>query len=182
MATEGRDRALEALRRANLAYREAELDRRNAIIEASQAGAALREISEAVEKDISPEVIRGVVGPRAGVAFEWGGDIFEISEPQTRALIYKADGYGAGAFPADVAKLDAGTDWLVAAAALGPRMRRVHVGLDAVPLRLKHDEAFALYQILRLTFMTGLTPIADLLSRLHNDFGSAALTTRTGRR
>src|SRR6266849_6565624 len=112
-STTAAERALERLRQAHAAYQDATVRRREAIIEASHAGCALREISEAVQNNLSHEVIRGIVGPRAGVAFELGDEIFQTSEPQTRALIYKADGYARGAFPADVAKLDAGEHWLV---------------------------------------------------------------------
>lgn len=175
------EQALQALRVAQAAYEEAVARRRDAIVEASHAGIALREIADAVKNDVSHEVIRGIVGPRAGVAFEWDDEIFQLSEPQTRALVYKADGYGRGAFPSDVAKLDAGEEWLGFASNLARAIRRVHVGLDTGPIRLDRDHGFALYQILRLTYMTALSRVADLRGRLQAHFGTPPPIAR-GRR
>jgi len=166
-------RALNALRSAHAAFKEAEVRRREAITEASNAGCALRDISEAVERNLSHEVIRGIVGPRAGVAFAWKGELFQMSEPQTRALIYKADGYGRHQFPGDVAKLEAGDGWLPAAAELAIAMRHVHTGVSEDPIDLDEEWGFALFQILRLTYMTGMTRIGDLWAALQTHFGQA---------
>ena len=172
---------LHELRVAHGEFKAAELRRREAIQEASSAGCALREISDALDRDLSPEVVHGIVGPRSGVAFVWKGAVYQISEPQTRALIYKADGFGRNAFPGDVELIGAGTGWLSAAGDLGIAMRRVHTGIATEPLELDEEHAFALYQILRLTFMTGMTLISDLRTALHVHFDSPALTRR-GRR
>ncbi len=174
-------RALEELRRINAEFKAASLRRHEAIVAASHAGNALRDISAAIDCELSYEVIRGIVGPRAGVAFEWQGEIFQVSEPQTRALIYKAEGYGRGAFPGDVEKLDAGERWLLSALDLARSMRRVHVGLDSEPIELDREHAFALYQILRLTYMDGLSRLADLRSSLFNSLGQPAPTGRRRR-
>lgn len=165
------DRALADLRLAHGRFKEAEVARREAIVAASNAGCALRDISDALDRDLSHEVIRGIVGPRAGVAFNWQGELFQLSEPQTRALIYKADGYGRSAFPGDVEKLDAGTAWLAAASDLALAMRQVHTGVSSEEIALDQEHAFALFQILRLTYMTGMTRIADLRAALHAHFG-----------
>jgi hypothetical protein len=165
------ERALADLRRTHERFKHVEVERREAIVAASNAGCALRDISEAVDRDLSHEVIRGIVGPRAGVAFDWQGELFQLSEPQTRALIYKADGYGRNAFPGDVEKLDAGTTWLSGAADLALAMRQVHTGIAIEPIALDEALGFALFQILRLTYMTGMTRIADLRAALHAHFG-----------
>src|SRR5712691_2441035 len=114
----------------------------------------------------------------AGVAFTWETETFQVSEPQTRALIFKADGYGHRAFPGDVEKLGAGDSWLPAALDLAGWMRRVHVGLDSEPIELDEEHAFSLFQILRLTYMDGLSRLADLRSSLFNHFGRPAPTGR----
>jgi DNA-binding transcriptional MerR regulator len=164
-------RALNELRTTHAAFTESALRRNEAIIAASETGCTLREISNALDSELSHEVIRGIVGPKAGVAFEWEGDVFQVSEPQTRALIYKAEGFGRGAFSGDVALLAAGEEWLPAAADLAIVMRQVHVGLSNEPITLDRAHGFALFQILRLTYMT-LSQLSDLRERLAAAFGN----------
>ena len=159
----------------------AELRRREAIQEASSAGCALRDILGRPRPRPLPRMVRGIVGPRSGVAFVWKGAVYQISEPQTRALIYKADGFGRNTFPGDVEQSAPARAGSPRQAISGSRMRRVHTGIATEPLELDEEHAFALYQILRLTFMTGMTLISDLRTALHVHFDSPALTRR-GRR
>src|SRR5579862_557637 len=121
------DRALRALEQAQVAFADADERRREAMRVASEAGCTLRQIQTAVDRSLSYEAIRVIVGPRSGVVFEWQGNRYPISEPQTRALIYKAETYGRGAGKGDIDKYDLGSDWLPAALALARAMRRVHV-------------------------------------------------------
>ena len=165
------DRALEALERAHITFAEAEDRRREAMRAASEAGCTLRQLQSAVEDSLSYEGIRTVVGPRSGVVFEWRGELFAISEPQTRALIYKAEGYGNGDGRGDIQKYELGTKWLPAALTLARAMRRVHVGTDVDPIKLSEKHARALKPILQMTYTTGMTPISDLRERLFADLG-----------
>lgn len=165
------DRALRALEQTHGTFSEAEDRRREAMRTASEAGATLRQIQAAVEGSLSYEAIRGIVGPRSGVVFDWRGDLYAISEPQTRALIYKAETYGAGGGRGDIEKYELGTDWLPAALTLARAMRRVHVGTDVDPIKLDEAHARALKPILQMTFTTGMTPISDLRERFFNDLG-----------
>jgi hypothetical protein len=156
------DKALEALARSHADFARAEEQRYESILAASEAGCTLRQIEAAVERSLSHEKIRKIVGPRTGVVFRWRGRDYPISEPGTRALIHKAEGNGRGAFPGDIEKYGLGTDWLPAAAELGAAMQRVYVGLDPETIELDEPRARAMCQILRLTYMDALTPIADL--------------------
>src|SRR5947209_6120823 len=99
-------RALRALEQAHVAFAEAEDRRREAMRSASEAGCTLRQLQSAVDNSLSYEGIRTVVGPRSGVVFEWRGELFAISEPQTRALIYKAEAYGTGSGRGDIEKYE----------------------------------------------------------------------------
>jgi hypothetical protein len=154
--------ALDRVRAAQARVNVAASERLEAVTAAAEAGCALREIEAATGNDLSYEGIRRAVGDRADVAFEWRGELFEISEPQVRALAYKADGYGRNAFPGDVAKLGAGDGWLPASNKLGWEIQKRHAGVTDQPLKLKNDTAFALAQILRLTYMSRPTRLADL--------------------
>ncbi len=165
------DRALRALEEAQAAFAEADDRRRDAMRAASEAGCTLRQIQAAVDRSLSYEGIRTIVGPRSGVVFDWRGDIYAISEPQTRALIDKAEAYGSGGGRGDIEKYDLGTDWLPAALTLARAMRRVHVGTDADPVKLDESHARALKPILQMTYTNGMTPISDLRQRLFTDLG-----------
>ncbi len=165
------DRAIEALERAQAAFATADAGRRGAMQAASAAGATLRQIQAAIDRSLSYEGIRTIVGPRNGVVFEWQRDLYPISEPQTRALIYKAEIYGSGGAREDIEKYQLGTDWLPAALDLADPMRRVHVGTDVDPVSLDEAHARALKPLLQMTFTLGLTPISDLRERLFADLG-----------
>src|SRR5579864_7938091 len=100
------DEVLEALERAQEAFAEADEGRREAMRRASQAGASLRQIHAAIDRSLSAEGIRTIVGPRRGVVFDWKGELYPISEPQTRALIHKAQSYGDGGHRDDIEKYE----------------------------------------------------------------------------
>jgi hypothetical protein len=174
------DRALRALEQAQVAFADADERRREAMRVASEAGCTLRQIQTAVDRSLSYEGIRTIVGPRSGVVFEWRGDQYPISEPQTRALIYKAETYGAGGGRGDIEKYDLGTDWLPAATTLARAMRRVHVGTDVDPIKLDEPHARALKPILQMTYTNGMTPISDLRQRLFTDLGRPTPKPRYG--
>jgi hypothetical protein len=165
------DRALQRLEEAQAAFADAEERRREAMRTASEAGYALRQIQSAVGGSLSYEGIRSIVGPRNGVVFAWRADLYPISEPQTRALIYKAETYGRGGGRGDIEKYDLGTEWLPAALTLARAMRRVHVGTDVDPITLDELHASALKPILQMTYTNGMTPISDLREKLFADLG-----------
>jgi hypothetical protein len=159
------------LAQAQAAFAAADDRRREAMRAASELGCTLRQIQTAVDRSLSYEGIRTIVGPRSGVVFDWRGDEYAISEPQTRALIDKAETYGNGGGRGDIEKYDLGTDWLPAALALARAMRRVHVGTDVDPIKLDESHARALKPILQMTYSHGMTPISDLRQRLFADLG-----------
>jgi hypothetical protein len=163
--------ALQALEQAQAAFAAAAEERREAMRAASTAGATLRQIEAAIDRSLSYEGIRTIVGPRRGVEFEWQGELYLISEAQTRALIDKAEQYGGGGGRGDIEKYQLGTDWLPAALELAHAMRRVHVGTDVDPVKLDQARARALKPLLQMTFTLGLTPISDLRERLFADLG-----------
>lgn len=165
--------ALAVLRQTHAVFTEAAMRRNETIGEASQAGCTLRQIAETLDGELSLEAIRTIAGPKMGVAFEWQGEGFQVSEPQTRALIYKADGFGRGDFRGDVAMLGAGEAWPPKAADLATAMRRVHVGRSHEPIALDEEHAFALFQMLRGTYMT-LSRLSELRERLAAHFGIPA--------
>jgi len=165
------DRSLKALELVQAHFSAAEDRRRDAMRAASEAGATLRQIETAIEGSLSYEGIRTIVGPRSGVVFEWKGELYPISEPQTRALIDKAEAYGGGAGAGDIEKYGLGTAWLPAALTLARAMRRMHVGTDVDAIKLDKTHALALKPILQMTYTNGMTPISDLRERLFKDLG-----------
>ena len=138
---------------------------------ASAAGASLRQIEAAIHRSLSYEGIRTIVGARRGVMFEWRGDLYPISEAQTRALIAKAEKYGSGNGLADIDKYHLGTEWLPIALKLAQAMRRAHVGTEDDTVTLDEAHARALKPLLQMTPILGLTGISDLRERLFNDLG-----------
>lgn len=166
------EEARNVLRRAHEEFKAVALQRGEAIRAAAQAGVPLREISRAVENSLSYEVIRGMVGPKAGAGFSWRDEVFEVSEPQLRALIYKADAYGHGGARGDVELLGVGDDWLPAARDLAEWMRRARAGLETDPIALDESHAWALLQILRLTYTDGVSRLSALRTAFFSHFGT----------
>ena len=157
------------LQAAQTAFEEASTRRVEAMIDAVRSGVSLREIAGAT--NCSREAVRRIVQCRAVTFVDEATETeYELTEQQTRVLAYKAAGFGAGAFSGDVQRLNAGTDWPTAAMALGQELDRVQNGLITEPLLLTQDKAFALYQILRLTYLAQPSRLAELRDTLSQRF------------
>jgi hypothetical protein len=165
-----RSLALERVRATQSVVQDAERARFDAIKAAADAGCALRDVADATGNALSYEFVRRTVGDRADVVFEWRGTEYEIAEPQVRALAYKADGYGRNAFPGDVTLLGVGDGWLAASNSLAWEIQKRHARVISEPVVLDDASAFALCQILRLTYMTRPSRLADLADTLYSDF------------
>lgn len=82
-----------------------------------------------------------------------------------------------GAFPKDIELLGAGTQWLGSAGELAQEMQAAKAG-NADPIVLHQDRAFALYQILRLTYTgrpTVLSRLYDVLRERYESSGPHVL-------
>ena len=90
-----------------------------------------------------------------------------MTEEQIEVLVYKLAGSARGAFPKDIEVLGAGTDWLGAAGELATALHEAQADDEADPIALDEQWAFALYQVLRLTY----TGRPTVLSRLSDDLG-----------
>jgi hypothetical protein len=102
-------------------------------------------------------------------AFDLDGAMYSITRKQLEVLLYKCSGYAAGAFMQDVELVEAGTDWLPAAGELAHELERMQRG-DTRPIKLTDETGFALYQVLRLSYMTRPSDIASLYDALHRRF------------
>ena len=165
------DQALRALEQAQAACAAADEGRREAMRAASAAGASLRQIEAAIDRSLSYEGIRTIVGARRGVVFEWRGHLYPITEAQTRALIDRAEKYGSGDGLADIDKYQLGTEWLPSALELAQAMRHAHVGTKDSTVTLDEAHARALKPLLQMTPTLGMTGISDLRERLFDDLG-----------
>lgn len=84
---------------------------------------------------------------------------YTLSRQQAALLIYKLSGMASGAFPREIDYLGAGRDWLPDASRLADSLYlALHESID-VSIDLDHAGAFALYQVLRVTY-TGRPPNA----------------------
>jgi hypothetical protein len=154
--------SLNRLVNANHDYRDAQELRRQAIIDAVQAGIPLREIADAA--GCSHESVRRIVAADGVVIVEFRRRSYPLTREQVELLIYKLVGYGAGRFPRDVELLAAGDRWLPAAAQLAEVLQAALSEEGVVKLDAK--QAFALHQVLRLTRMTIPSSLASLADAL----------------
>jgi hypothetical protein len=136
------------------------------LLEAVQAGNSLRAVAEVAQ--CSYESVRRLIGPNA-VVFEWNGATYVMTEHVTRMLEYKASGFARNAFPSDVDRLGAGNKWLADAGQLAGGLQAVGRG-DAQSIRLTKKTAWALHQILRLTYTGRPSRLADLADDLQMTF------------
>jgi hypothetical protein len=139
-------------------------DRRQAIVTAVRAGVPLRDVAEAA--DCSHESVRRIAAADGIVAVEHGGNSYPLTHQTIEMLVYKLAGHGAGAFPRDVERLGAGTEWLPAAGKLASRLQAAMSDAEGVPIRLSDQQAFALHQVLRMTAMNIPSPLYDLFEAL----------------
>lgn len=146
--------------------------RDQSVITAIRAGSKLREIAEAA--GISHEAVRRIARVLS-FSFRVGGTVYEVTDHQADVFIYKLVGFNVGKFPNDLELLNAGTDWLPAAGELARVIQRVRSGGAEGPIALddKHEAwGFALYQILRLSYMERPSDVSHLFDALSRKFGS----------
>jgi hypothetical protein len=162
--------ALARLVDAQAHFRDAQVQRRDAVVSAVRVGAPLRAVAEAA--DCSHESVRRIVAADGMVTIELGRNEYPLSQQTVDLLVYKLAGYAAGAFPRDVQLLDAGSDWLPAAGKLAVALQSAMAQEDDAPVRLDALRARALHQVLRLTQMT----IPSALSQLADDLAERVAT------
>jgi hypothetical protein len=167
-ATTEAERTLERLRAVQANFEDLANLRRDALLEALQAGNSLRAVGAVA--NCSYESVRRLAGPNAAI-FEWGGGTYVMTEHVTRVLEYKASGFAKGAFPADVAAIGAGTAWLRGAAELARELQRVQRGDTTAPVSLNEQTAYALYLILTRTHTGRPSRLADLYDELCRVYG-----------
>jgi hypothetical protein len=152
--------AIGTLQRAQETFAAAAAARRQAIVGALRAGVPLRELSALT--DLSHESIRRV----GGIAFNLRGQTLPVTERQADVLIYKLTGFDAGRFPGDVVLLGAGRDWLSATGELARAIERGRDGPAQDTIELGGDRAFAMYQVLRLSYMDRPSDVSRLFDAL----------------
>lgn len=155
--------AIVALEGAQRTFREARAARREAMRAAVRAGAPLRDVARAA--DCSHEAVRRLATVDGSALLLLGSQEYPLTDEQVEMLIYKLAGSARGAFPKDIELLGAGTDWLLPAGELASALHEAHADDEADPLVLNDGWAFALYQVLRLTY----TGRPTVLSRLYDD-------------
>jgi hypothetical protein len=160
--------ALANLEAAQARFRDAQEERRRAIVEATQAESPLREVARAAE--CSHESVRRIVSADGRVTLELSGESYQLTNQQVEMLIYKLAGSARGAFPRDVQMLGVGTGWLRAAAQLAEVLQTAMADEEGKPIILSDKRAYALYQILRITYTgrpTTLSRLFDVLLEIY---------------
>jgi hypothetical protein len=163
--------ALLEVRAAQTALDAASEERDQSILNAIRAGSRLREVAEAA--GISHEAVRRIARVLS-IGFQLGSTLYEVTDHQADVFVYKLAGFNVGKFPNDLELLDVGTDWLPAAGELASAIERVRRGEGAGPIILDRERrawGFALYQILRLSYMDRPTDVSRLFDALAQKFG-----------
>jgi hypothetical protein len=157
------------LHEAQATFESASAARHEAMMDCVRAGISLREIAEAAH--CSHESVRRTAALNGGATLVLGAEEFTLTEHQVEMLIYKLGGSAKGAFPKDIELLDAGTEWLTGAGELADTLHRTQAGQDSGPIVLGDRFAFALYQILRLTYTGRPTVLSHLYDVLFGKYG-----------
>jgi hypothetical protein len=142
--------------------------RDTAILDAIQAGAALREIAEVA--NISHEAVRRVARALS-VWFTLDGQEYEITRYQADVLIYKLLGFHEGRFPEDVKRMNATFEWLGPAGDLARAIERSKSGETTDPIPLDGDPyyqkwGYALRLVLTYSYMERPSDVARLYDAL----------------
>jgi hypothetical protein len=161
--------ALARLEKVQARFRDVQEERRQAIVAAVEAGTPLREVARAA--DCSHESVRRIVAADGAVTVELDGEPYRLTSQQVEMLIYKLAGSASGAFPRDVELLGAGTAWLRGAAELARALQRATADAGGPPVTLDKERAFALYQILRITYTGRPTTLSRLYDSLFEVYG-----------
>jgi hypothetical protein len=162
---------LARLAKAQARFRDVHEERRQAIVAAVAAGTPLREVARAA--DCSHESVRRIVAADGAVTLELRGEPYGLTSQQAEMLIYKLAGSAAGAFPRDVELLGAGSEWLGGAAKLARALQVAMADESGSPVVLDTARAFALYQILRITYTGRPTTLSRLYDELVEMYGNA---------
>lgn len=165
-------RAIVVLEAAQRSFREATAARREAMRSAVQAGVPLRDVARAAE--CSHESVRRIAVSQGAATLLLGTERYDLTEEQVDVLVYKLAGSAKGAFPKDIELLGAGTQWLTSAGELAHEMQAAKLGGNADPIVLNQDRAFALFQILRLTYTGRPTVLSRLYDVLRERYESSA--------
>jgi hypothetical protein len=164
--------ALARLENVQACFRDVQEQRRQAIVAAVELGAALREVARAA--DCSHESVRRIVAADGAVTVELNGEAYRLTSQQVEMLVYKLTGSANGAFPRDIELLGAGTEWLRGAAELARALQVAVADKEGGPVVLDAQRAFALYQILRITYTGRPTTLSRLCDHLFEIYGKGA--------
>jgi hypothetical protein len=151
---------------ADRAFRDAQEQRRQAIIDAVRAEIPLRDVAEAA--GCSHESVRRMVAADGVVTIEFRNTTYPLTKDDVELLVYKLAGYAAGRFPRDVALLGVGDAWLRPAGKLATELQSALSDEDGTAVTIAAKQAFALHQVLRLTYLTIPSTLARLRDALND--------------
>jgi len=147
-------------------------ERDQAILDAVNAGAPLREVAEVA--DISHETVRRIVAADGQVTLELDGETFRLTARQVEVQIYKLSGLAQGAFPGEIERLGAGTDWLPDAAKLAHRLQAAMADEEGAPVKLTEKTGWPLYLAICGTYYDGLSVFGRLRKALQARYPTQA--------
>lgn len=130
-------------------------ERDEAILDAVNAGAPLREVADVA--DISHETVRRIVAADGQVTLELDGETFRLTARQVEVQIYKLSGLAQGAWPGEIERLGAGTDWLPDAAKLAHQLQAAMANEEGAPVKLTEKTGWPLYLAICGTQYDGLS-------------------------
>lgn len=146
--------------------------RDKAILDAIQAGAALREVAEVA--NISHEAVRRVARALS-VWFTLDGKEYSVTRHQADVFIYKLAGFHEGKFPGDVERMNATFEWLGPAGDLARAIEQRKSGEKSDPIPLDGDTyhqswGYALRLVLTYSYMDRPSDVSQLYDALATRF------------
>jgi hypothetical protein len=138
--------ALARLQVAEAKCVEAQEERRLAILDAVRADNSLQQVADIAH--CSRETVRRIVAADGQVTIELGGHEYRLSGKTIGFVLYRLQGFGAGAFAPN--PLVHGTDdtWLPVAGGLAAEIDAARSNANGEPVHLSDAKAFALHQSL----------------------------------
>jgi hypothetical protein len=147
-------------------------ERDQAILDAVNAGAPLREVAEVAE--ISHETVRRIVAADGQVTLELNGETFRLTARQVEVQIYKLSGLAQGAFPGEIQRLGVGTDWFPDAAKLAHQLQAAMADEEGASVKLTEKTGWPLYLAICGTYYDGLSVFSRLREMLQARYPAQA--------
>ena len=164
--------ALARLQVAEAKSVEAREERRLAILDAVRADNSLQQVADIAH--CSRETVRRIVAADGQVTIELDGHEYRLSGKTIGFVLFRLQGFGAGAFAPNPALHGTDNAWLAVAGCLAGEIDAARSNGSGELVRLSEEKAFALYQSLLQSQKENPSVLLDLTEALRIKYSHKA--------